>query len=341
MQNYLFISLALLFSFANGHSWLHCTDYRITNAEQTKNFQSSQCVGYGRAWSQCCENTAFGLDRGYNYQPGGGSKLCRDPLRTGNNYGASYSTGSPMAKYSPGQQVCLAWAPKNHVAASCINKNIPDNGMEVYMSGPNPTADATSLNQMTKIADWGKNPGADAYKGFHNCPNFCSDPDKATCTGCFYIPRNVQVGAVYSFIWTWEFNAVSDQYSTCWEAQIVANTQGTALALPSGYSNVASATGVTPVPPPPATSASVRTSAARTSNNAVRTSAAVGRTSQQAVDPQDTQDQQQETQDVNPQETAFNPRNQTVVYIFAGASSIAVQVQLIAVAMILAVILAQ
>jgi len=248
-----------------------------------------------------------------------------------------------MAKYSPGQQVCLAWAPKNHVAASCINKDIPDNGMEVYMSGPNPTADATSFSQMTKIADWGKNPGGDAFKGFQNCPNFCSDPDKATCTGCFYIPRTAQVGAVYSFVWTWEFNAVSDQYSTCWEAQIVASTQGDAVALPSGYTNIAPGNGNTP--PPMATSAPVRTSAARTSNNAVRTSAPVrtssGRTSQQVVQPQDT-DQQQETQDVTPQNTApIVPGNQTVIYIYAGASSMAVQVQLIAAAIFLALILAQ
>jgi len=242
-----------------------------------------------------------------------------------------------MAKYTPGQQVCLAWAPKNHVAASCINKNIPDNGMEVYMSGPNPTSDATSFSQMTKIADWGKNPGADAFKGFQNCPNFCSDPDKATCTGCFYIPSTARVGAVYSFIWTWEFNGLSDQYSTCWEAQIVASTQGAALSLPSGYSNVAPPTGNPP--PPMATSAAVRTS-----NNGGRTSApvkppSVG-TSQGAVDPQDT-DQQQETQNT-PQDTTYRfPGNQTVIYIYAGASSMAVQVQLIAVAILLAVILAQ
>lgn len=331
--------MALLFSIANGHSWVHCTDYRITNTAQTQKFEGTQCLGYGRTWSQCCENTAFGLDRGFNYQPGNSGKLCRNPLNTGNDYQASYSNGSPMAKYSAGQQVCLAWAPKNHVAASCINKDIPDTGMEVYMSGPNPTSDATSFSQMTKIADWGKNPGADAFKGFQNCPNFCTDPDKATCTGCFWIPSNVQVGAVYTFIWTWEFNGLSDQYSTCWEAKIVANTQGAALSLPSGYYNTASRTG-TP-PPPMATSASVKTS-----NNVAKTSSPVKpssspQTSQGALEPQDT-DQQQDTQDYTPQDTSVRiPGNQTVIYIFAGASSMAVQVQLIAAAILLAVILAQ
>jgi hypothetical protein len=231
VQNFISFSLLLL-SLAiqvYSHSWVSCTDYRISSTSDTQVYQNGKCVGFPRAWAQCCENTAFGLDRGFNFQPSNG-KLCRDPLNKANGYQASYSSTSPMAKYSPGQTVCLAWPPKNHVAASCINKDIPDNGMEVYMSGPNPDADPTSFSQMTKVADWGRNPGGDAFKGFQNCPNFCSNPDKATCTGCFSIPKNAQVGAVYTFIWTWEFNAKTDQYSSCWEAQIVSNTQGMALS---------------------------------------------------------------------------------------------------------------
>jgi len=207
-----------------------------------------------------------------------------------------------MAKYAPGQQICLAWAPKNHVSASCNNPNIPDNGMELYMSGPNPTSDATSLSTMTKIADWGKNPGANAFKAFQNCPQFCTNPDKATCTGCFYIPRNVQVGAVYSFVWTWEFNAVSDQYTTCWEALIVANPQGAAVTLPAGFTNIAgidtpinSQANPTSAPIPTSrptsrpTSASIATS--RPTSASVRTSrptSAPIRTSVQTPAPEET-----------------------------------------------------
>lgn len=245
MQTLLLV-LVNIFALTSAHSWVACTDYRIQSSDQVNVFAESQCKGYGRSWSQCCENTPFGLDRGYNYQPGAG-KLCRNPLNPADGYNAAYSTISPMAKYAPGQQVCLAWAPKNHVAASCNNPFIPDNGMEVYMSGPNPTADAVNVNQMRKVADWGKNPSADALKGFQYCPQFCSNPDKATCTGCFYLPQDVVVGAVYSFVWTWEFNTPADQYSTCWEAQIVAAPEGTTVNLPSGYPNVAG-TGKTPIP---------------------------------------------------------------------------------------------
>lgn len=338
VQKSIVLSL-LLISFAYGHSWVHCTDYRITSKAQTEVYQSSQCRGFGRAWKDCCENTAFGLDRGFNYQPGNSGKLCRNPLNT--NYGSSYSSGSPMAKYSPGQQVCLAWAPKNHVAASCINKNIPDFGMEVYMSAANPSSDPTSFSQMTKVADWGKNPGADAYKGFQNCPNFCTNPDKATCTGCFYIPKNVQVGATYTFIWTWEFNGLSDQYSSCWEATIVGSTEGTALSLPSGYSNIApSVDGNTP--PPPVATSSIKTSANVKTSSPAKTSSPIAKTSS-PIRPQGTTDDEEtdQNQDTIPEGTAITNGNQTVIYVFAGAHSVVAQAYIVVLAIVMAVILAQ
>jgi hypothetical protein len=343
VQKSIVLSLLLL-SFAYAHSWIACTDYRITSKDQTVTYDANQCKGYGRDWKDCCENTAIGVDRGFNYQPGNSGKLCRNPLTS--PYDSSYSSASPMAKYSPGQEVCLAWAPKNHVAASCINKDIPDNGMEVYMSGPNPTADPTSFSQMTKVADWGKNPGADAYKGFQNCPNFCSQPDKATCTGCFYIPKNVQVGATYTFIWTWEFNGLSDQYSSCWEATIVSSTAGTALSLPSGYYNIApSVDGNTPPPPPV-----VRTSSpvAKTSSPVAKTSSPIPIAKTSSPIGQDTdQETAQETEDTDqspktiPEGTAVTKGNQTIIYMFAGANSVFVQAHVVLLAVVMAVILAQ
>jgi len=129
-----------------------------------------------------------------------------------------------MATYSPGQRVCLAWAPKNHVAASCANRYIPDHGTKLYMSGPNPTADPANIGALTQrttlIKDFGTNTAADGYVGFQNCPKFCQNNDKALCTGCFVLPTNLQVGATYSFFWMWAFNSDSDVYSSCWEAKI-------------------------------------------------------------------------------------------------------------------------
>jgi hypothetical protein len=135
-----------------------------------------------------------------------------------------------MASYSPGERVCLAWPTKNHVAASCANRFIPDHGTKLYMSGPNPTADPASLaslSQMTLVKDFGTNTAADSYVGFQNCPKFCENNDKALCTGCFTLPANLRIGATYSFYWTWAFNSATDVFTSCWEAKIV---QGPGIA---------------------------------------------------------------------------------------------------------------
>jgi hypothetical protein len=57
------------------------------------------------------------------------------------------------------------------VAASCDNKFIPDNGLKIFMHpSANPTQDITNINQAILVKDFGKNPGADAFQGFQNCP---------------------------------------------------------------------------------------------------------------------------------------------------------------------------
>jgi len=218
------VILLSLVSYASSHSWVTCTDYNIQASGDARDYNPALCRGYGRGWAaSSCErtNNQFGLDCGYNYQPGSGA-VCKTSLSP-TNYGASYTTASPMATYSPGQKVCLAWPPKNHVAASCANRYIPDHGTKLYMSGPNPTADPASLARLsttTLIKDFGTNTVADGYVGFQNCPKFCQDNDKSLCTGCFNLPTNLQAGATYSFFWAWGFNSDSDVYTSCWEAKI-------------------------------------------------------------------------------------------------------------------------
>jgi len=224
--------LVVLFSLlacAYGHSWVSCTDYNIQNTNDAQVYSPALCQGYPRGWAAAfCEgtNNAFGVDCGYNYQPGGSGAICKMPLKTA--YTSSYSALSPMATYSPGQRVCLAWPPKNHVAASCANRFIPDHGTKLYMSGPNPTSDPTNLASLratsTLVKDFGTNTAADQYQGFQNCPKFCQNNDKALCTGCFNLPTNLQAGATYSFYWTWAFNADTDVYTSCWEAKIAPNS---------------------------------------------------------------------------------------------------------------------
>jgi len=227
-MNTLVVVLFGLLACAYGHSWVSCTDYNIQSTNDAQVYSPSLCQGFSRGWAAAyCEgtNNAFGVDCGYNYQPGNGA-VCKMPLKT--NYDSSYSAQSPMATYSPGQRVCLAWPPKNHVAASCANRFIPDHGTKLYMSGPNPTSDPTNLANLratsTLVKDFGTNTAADQYAGFQNCPKFCQNNDKALCTGCFNLPTNLQTGATYAFYWTWAFNADTDVYTSCWEAKIAPNS---------------------------------------------------------------------------------------------------------------------
>jgi len=131
-----------------------------------------------------------------------------------------------MAQYAPSQNVCLAWPSKNHVAASCKSTDIPDNGMRLYVGSPNPTADPASKSSMTLVKDWGSS-GPNQYRGFQHCLEFCGNNDGSLCTGCFTVPSNLQVGAIYTFYWEWSFNSAAETYSSCFEAQITGTPQQT------------------------------------------------------------------------------------------------------------------
>jgi len=210
------VCLSLL-ELASAHSWAQCTDYTEENG---RTWSASDCRGWPRAYASVFQNGAqgFGADMGYNYQPGASGAACRSPPTS-----TDYTAAFPMATYNPGQRVCLAWPPKNHVAAKCENPNIGDSGTRIYRSGLNPTADPT-LDQFHQnlVYDFGANTGTNGL-GFQNCPEFCGNNDKALCTGCFDIPTTIATGK-YTFLWEWAFNGPSDIYTTCFDVEIVANS---------------------------------------------------------------------------------------------------------------------
>jgi len=208
------------------HSWVQCTDYTEENGRV---WSANNCRGWPRNYEADFQYSqppySFGADTGYNYQPTD-AKACKSPPASGD-----YTTKYGKAKYSPGQRVCLAWPPKNHVAAKCNNPNIPDHGTRVFRSDVNPKADLTLTQFRSKLVyDFGANVGLQGT-GFQNCPTFCTNPDKALCTGCFNVPKDLALGT-YTFLWEWDFNSNSlgDTYTTCWEADIVANSGGNITA---------------------------------------------------------------------------------------------------------------
>ncbi len=70
----------------------------------------------------------------------------------------------------------------------------------------NPTADP-AIASLGTVRDFGANTVPDGRVGFQNCPQFCTDNDKSLCTGCFDVPADLVVGSIYTFVWTWAFNA--------------------------------------------------------------------------------------------------------------------------------------
>lgn len=198
------------------HSWVECTDYR----GQRNYWDANACQGRARC-SEIQSKSAFGQDTGFNFK----GNTCQCP------YSKSAETYKQvkMAQYTPGQRVCLAYPPKNHVADKCTNAYIPDAFVKIYRTAKGATDDRfiKTYNHMN-----GQHVNGQVdYKGFQHCPKFCENMDKALCTLCFNLEKNIAPGT-YSFRWEWAFNDAGDLYSTCWEATVKGPTLPRASGIP-------------------------------------------------------------------------------------------------------------
>jgi len=211
----LLVCWSLLLGLASAHSWIQCADYTEENG---RNWSPANCRGWPRGYSSIFQQAGyvFGADVGYDDNSATETAPCKPALASG-----QYTAAYPKASYTPGQRICLAWPPKNHVAANCNNPNIGDGGTKIYRSGVNPTADPTLSQFKTNLVyDFGANTGTSGT-AFQNCPNFCANAGAALCTGCFEVPSNLALGD-YTFLWEWGFSGST--YSNCFDVSIVANT---------------------------------------------------------------------------------------------------------------------
>ena len=217
IKNYLtFLVFHSFFYYSLSHSWISCTNYQLEsniNKITPIEYNNNQCLGYPRNYNLQFEsdlNRGFGYDTGYNYK----GQDCKY------NYNSQYYNTIKMSKYNPGQQVCLTYPSKNHVASECTNNYVPDNGIKIYRS-INKNSDNELSNDFTKeynhLNGIHQN-GMIDYKGFQNCPGFCNNTDKTVCYVCFNLENNIEPG-IYAFKWIWEFNK-NEYYSTCWDAEI-------------------------------------------------------------------------------------------------------------------------
>lgn len=233
-----FLCIHLLHS-TQSHSWIECTDYRFENGSvDGEVWNAGKCHGRPRC-GQRQAREGFGIDTGFNYRSANGCQ-CN---KADDNY-----NGIEMAIYKPGQLVCLAYPPKNHVAATCTTPYVPDYGVIITR---HPLYDDASVSKTYDHLNRAHKYGTVDYNGFQHCPRFCENMERALCTMCFQLERDIAPGT-YSFHWLWSFNSKEDTYSTCWEAQVTDST-GKGPNPPPGKDITKSPPNV-PSPPPPAPS---------------------------------------------------------------------------------------
>ncbi|TMW67479.1 hypothetical protein Poli38472_011099 [Pythium oligandrum] len=215
---------AVLTASVAAHSWLECTNYNFApNSDDAKIWNKAKCEGNARCGKRQAES-GFGVDTGFNFQTKNGCQCAR----SADNY-----EGIAKATYTPGQRVCLAYPPKNHVAAPCTNEYIPDSGTVITRTALNPKSDDDSAFVHEYEDNNGKHvKGTMDYKGFQNCPNFCADKEKALCTMCFDLERDIEPGE-YTFKWAWTFNEGDSAYTTCWEATVKGDAPSGGSTTPS------------------------------------------------------------------------------------------------------------
>jgi hypothetical protein len=206
------------------HSWVACADYDIENGEY---YDDALCKGYPRNWDTY-KGSAFGVDTGYNYQTDG-VKACINPMAS--PVTAGYTDRYPMAKYAPGERVCLAWPSKNHVAAPCTNPYIPDTSLTIMLSPLNPTVDPPmSVFRTNVIANLTAHQnGVIDYKGYQRCPKFCENMDKSFCSQCFNLPATLAEGR-YVMLWYWIFNEGTPAYTTCMDITVSKSSSSGAVS---------------------------------------------------------------------------------------------------------------
>nr|CCA23412.1 predicted protein putative [Albugo laibachii Nc14] len=233
------LMLCHLSHFARSHSWLECTDYRFENGSvDGEVWNANKCHGHPRC-GQRQASAGFGIDTGFNYRSSTGCQ-CQ---KAADNY-----NGIEMAVYKPGQLVCLAYPPKNHVAATCTTPYVPDTGVVITR---HPLYDDTSVSTTYDNLNGVHKNGKVDYSGFQHCPRFCDDMEKALCTMCFQLEKDIAPGT-YSFHWIWSFNSKEDSFTTCWEAQVT-DLAGKVPNPPSGSSpntSSPSVPSISPIPPP-------------------------------------------------------------------------------------------
>lgn len=203
MKLLLLTLIPLVFS----HSWLYCVDYNKQASLKVGSIQSNFCNSFPRSTDP---TLAFGQDIGLDFIPSPGGNVCKAPTQP-----------SRQTVYQQGKSYRLVWPAKNHDAEVCTNPFIPDTRLQLYSFPTELNVADPSMKDWTDpaflLVDFKANGGS----GFQNCPDFCTNTDRAPCFGDVKIPDNYPPGR-YKMLWLWEFNP-GQIYTHCFDVTITGN----------------------------------------------------------------------------------------------------------------------
>ena len=210
--HYFLIKCILLHS-VYAHSWLHCVDYDQSAPLNVRTIQNNLCGFFPRGITA---STVFGVDYGFDHNPS--NAVCKFPQQ--NDFRPVYKN----KKYR------ILWPAKNHQSDVCTNSFIPDTRLQMFAfkvesrSTPDPVLStwATAANLFFDIK---KENG----KGFQNCPDFCSDTDKAPCFADINY-NNIKGSGFYRILWLWEFNQ-NQLYSHCYDIELIDQSNSTPITI--------------------------------------------------------------------------------------------------------------
>ena len=210
------LTLVSLFSVANAHSWVYCSDYKILTESDKSEYNVNNCDGYTRCGDNSfvdVQKNGFGADSNFQFSRLPNTCQCSIDSEDPQNY----TMRSFAPHYFDNELICLAYPSKGHVADECglSNKFIPDIGTTITRSSKQ---SVDEFDIFYKQLNGMHAQGVVDYKGYQNCPKFCEKPDRALCTMCFKLENNINPG-LYSFKWTWELNP-NEYYTTCWDAYV-------------------------------------------------------------------------------------------------------------------------
>ncbi|KAF9280220.1 hypothetical protein BKA57DRAFT_451003 [Linnemannia elongata] len=197
-------------SLTEAHSWVDCV----------KTLPSGKCAGYPTNYPTRANGD---INTIYTYlisSRNNAAPLCKpgtqDTFLLNKDKANHQPPNLPFAQAYPGETLTMNWEANGHLVRTGKGTKVT-----IFWTGKSNKVLKTRKDIASGRNGLGK---ALAVFDFAN-PGNCKDPNNANteCTGKFTIPKDTAPGR-YQFVWWWPFdkNPVGEEYTTCFEVNVVA-----------------------------------------------------------------------------------------------------------------------